>query len=555
MHPDHVGPYRIERKIGAGGMGNVYLGVHKVTGKTAAVKVLPASMAREEGFVQRFRREIESLRKLSNRHIVELYEDGETEDATFYYSMEYVSGSTLTAEITDRKRLPWKEVIEFSLQIASALKAAHDAGIVHRDLKPSNLLLTEDRMIKLTDFGVASLFATSRLTRTGGIVGTAEYMSPEQARGQRAARRSDLYSLGVVMYAMLTGRPPFTGPTANDILQKQQFAQFDKPTRYAPEIPRMLEDLVCQLLEKDPSKRPNDALVLMKRLEQIRSRLQYQEDHSESPTIARPAAVSTDSEEFHEASTPSGHPGPATMVRNVMRDEAKAAREKSAVGKFFDNIFVLLTLFTLIIAIGFWMSRRPRVDPLQNLNSARSILSQPAGPAWIRARDEYLQSLLDNKLLPDDEPEIRSMIDKADQYEFTHTLRADKDSSATAETEINRVIRKTFDQYNDGDAAIAREQLRLILNVVEADPRNTYLTEFLTKTLEQWDGKPLSNGRDELFARVLAQANAAGNDPAKTKASRSALQALIELYKNDETVREQVVLAKSLLESFPEMPD
>jgi len=555
MHPDHVGPYRIERKIGAGGMGNVYLGVHNVTGKTAAVKVLPASMAREEGFVQRFRREIESLRKLSNRHIVELYEDGETEDATFYYSMEYVSGSTLTAEITDRKRLPWKEVIEFSLQIASALKSAHDAGIVHRDLKPSNLLLTEDRMIKLTDFGVASLFATSRLTRTGGIVGTAEYMSPEQARGQRAARRSDLYSLGVVMYAMLTGRPPFTGPTANDILQKQQFAQFDKPTRYAPEIPRLLEDLVCQLLEKDPSKRPNDALVLMKRLEQIRSRLQYQEEHSESPTIARPATVPTDSEEFHEAPTPFGHPGPATMVRNMMRDEAKAAREKSPVGKFFDNIFVLLTLFTLIIAIGIWLSRRPRVDPLQNLNSARNILSQPAGPAWIRARDEYLQPLLDKKLLPNDEPEIQSMIDKADQYEFSRSLRADKNSSATAETEIHRIIRKTFDQYNDGDAAIAREQLRLILEVVEADPRNNYLTEFLNKTLEQWDGEPLSNGRDELFAQVLAQANAVSNDPAKTEASRTALQALVELYKNDETVRNQVDQAKALLESFPEMPD
>jgi serine/threonine protein kinase len=180
MHPDQVGPYRIERKIGAGGMGNVYLGIHKVSGKTAAVKVLPPSMAREDGFVQRFHREIESLRKLSNKHIVELYEDGTTDDATFYYSMEYVDGSTLTTEITDRKRIPWKEVIEMSLQIASALKAAHDAGIVHRDLKPSNLLLTKDRMIKLTDFGVASLFATSRLTRTVVLLGQPNICRPNR---------------------------------------------------------------------------------------------------------------------------------------------------------------------------------------------------------------------------------------------------------------------------------------------------------------------------------------------------------------------------------------
>ena len=241
MHPDKVGPYLIDRKIGAGGMGNVYHGVHELTKQEAAIKVLPVAMAREDGFVQRFSREIDALRQLSNRHIVQLFQDGETTDGTFYYAMEFVDGHTLTAEITNRKKLPWKDVIEYSMQIAAALKAAHDAGIVHRDLKPSNLMLTNDRVIKLTDFGVASLFASARLTRTGGVVGTAEYMSPEQARGQKASRRSDLYSLGAVMYVMLTGRPPFTGASANDILQKHQFGQFDKPSRYVADLPRLVE--------------------------------------------------------------------------------------------------------------------------------------------------------------------------------------------------------------------------------------------------------------------------------------------------------------------------
>ena len=172
MHPDKVGPYLIDRKIGAGGMGNVYHGVHELTQQEAAIKVLPVAMAREDGFVQRFSREIDALRQLSNRHIVQLFQDGETTDGTFYYAMEFVDGHTLTAEITNRKKLPWKDVIEYSMQIAAALKAAHDAGIVHRDLKPSNLMLTNDRVIKLTDFGVASLFASARLTRTGGVVGT-----------------------------------------------------------------------------------------------------------------------------------------------------------------------------------------------------------------------------------------------------------------------------------------------------------------------------------------------------------------------------------------------
>lgn len=555
MHPDQVGPYRIERKIGTGGMGNVYLGVHNVTGKTAAIKVLPPSMAREEGFVQRFHREIESLRKLSNRHIVELYEDGTTDDSTFYYSMEYVDGSTLTTEITDRKRLPWKDVIEITLQIASALKAAHDAGIVHRDLKPSNLLLTKEGVVKLSDFGVASLFATSRLTRTGGIVGTAEYMSPEQARGQRASKRSDLYSLGAVMYAMLTGRPPFTGPTANDILQKHQFAHFDKPSRYVPEIPRLLEDVVCQLMEKDSAKRPHDALVLMKRLEQIRVRLQYQEDNSESPTIDRPAPGETLPSDFNEAPTPTGQPGSATMVRNVMRADATASLVKSPVARFFDNIFVLITLFAFIVVAGVWLSRRPKIDPEQNLNSARAILKQPASPAWVRARDEYLQPLLDNKLLPDAESEIQSLVDQANQYEFSRSLRADKDSSATADSEIQRLIRKTFDLYNEGEAASAREHLNLIHDVVKSDPRNEYLAEFLATTLQQWDGKPLANGRDELLESVVGRFKSAADNPEKLSAARAALKAAVLLYENDAAVQKQVEEARQLLKSLPKEPE
>ena len=275
MHPDRIGSYRINRKIGSGGMGNVYLGVHEDTGEEAAIKVLPASMAQEDGFVIRFSREIDALKALSSPYIVKLFHNGTSDDGSYYYSMEFVDGETLTAMISRRKKIPWQEVIDVSLQIARALKAAHNAGIIHRDLKPSNLMLANDGTIKLTDFGVAHIFATTRLTRTGGVVGTAEYMSPEQARGQRATKHSDLYSLGAVMYAMLTGRPPFTGKMANDILHKHQFAQFDKPSHYVPDIPRLLEEFVCKLLEKKPGDRFPDGLVAIKQLENIRARIEF----------------------------------------------------------------------------------------------------------------------------------------------------------------------------------------------------------------------------------------------------------------------------------------
>ncbi|MBC7816729.1 MAG: serine/threonine protein kinase [Planctomycetaceae bacterium] len=275
MDITQVAHWEIERKLGAGGMGTVYLGKHRETGQLAAIKVLPASLAREEGFVERFKREIASMEKLKSPHIVEFYESGNEGD-TYYYSMEYVDGETLTARLKRDKRIPWPEVIDLCLQICRALKAAHNSGIIHRDLKPSNLMIASDGTVKLADFGVAQVFASQKLTITGGIVGTAEYMSPEQAKGQRATKKSDLYSLGAVMYVMLTGRPPFSGKSSLDVIHKHQFGVFDRPGLIATDMPRQLEEIVCKLLEKDPDKRFPDSYVLSLRLAEIQKRFAWQ---------------------------------------------------------------------------------------------------------------------------------------------------------------------------------------------------------------------------------------------------------------------------------------
>lgn len=302
MDLKQVGPWKIGEKLGAGGMGTVYLGTHVETGKQAAVKVLPASLAREDGFVERFKREIVSMQQLKSPHIVEFYESGNEGD-TYYYAMEYVEGETLTARLKRDKRLPWPEVIDLSLQICRALKAAHNSGIIHRDLKPSNLMISRDGTVKLTDFGVAQVFASQKLTVTGGIVGTAEYMSPEQAKGQRATKKSDLYSLGAVMYVMLTGRPPFSGKTSLDVIHKHQFAQFDRPALIATDMPRQLDDIVCKLLEKDPDQRYPDAYVLSLRLAEVQKRYAWhaaQKDGS-SNNLGPAKGTSSDLSEATEA--------------------------------------------------------------------------------------------------------------------------------------------------------------------------------------------------------------------------------------------------------------
>lgn len=546
MHPERVGPYLIDRKIGAGGMGNVYHGTHESTQQEAAIKVLPAAMAREEGFVQRFSREIDALRQLSNKHIVQLFQDGMTSDGTPYYAMEFVDGITLTTAITDRRRLPWKDVIELALQIAAALKAAHDAGIIHRDLKPSNLMLTKDGLIKLTDFGVASLFASSRLTRAGGVVGTAEYMSPEQARGQRASRRSDLYSLGAVMYAMLTGRPPFTGPTANDILQKHQFSQFDRPSRFAADIPRLLEELVCQLLEKDPAKRLPDALVVMKRLEQIRTRLEYVEQNLESETIERPGPGTT--LQFESDDSPIDQsPGPATMVRNMIREEATASLQKTPIARFFDNVFVLLTLLALIIVFGIWMTQRNAVVPAEQLAEARAVLEKKASPAWIRVRDDLLQPLLDQNQLPESQGEIQDLIQRVNEYDFCRSLRADPVRKGDSTDEVERLMKRAFAKYTEGDVASAREQLESVRELLKLSRPQSYFVQHIDETLDRWAVPESELSRTQLLNATIAKVTERRKEGASSDELQQILQSAEQLYGDDRTVAKELAQLRSLV--------
>ena len=372
--PESIGPYKIKRCIGAGGMGTVYLGKHSESDDLAAVKVLPSSLAREAGFVERFTREIESLRKLKNPHVVELYEDGVSNE-TYYYSMEYVEGETVTDRIRREKRLPWEDVIHYAIQICSALKAAHNAGIIHRDLKPSNLLIEADGKLKLTDFGVAQLFAANKLTATGGIIGTAEYMSPEQAQGKRTSKHSDLYSLGAVMYTMICGRPPFVGKTILDLVQKHRYGQFDKPSRYVLDIPQWLEDIVCKLLSKKPEDRFPDAYVLSLRLQEVLNRIEIaaseetaaglepesEADHSvlqEDSDVSLMRTTATASR--RQVTEGDVGPGEGTLMRDLMRMEIERDNQQSAVSSLFDNTWVLVGCLALLIIGGvIWFQSRP----------------------------------------------------------------------------------------------------------------------------------------------------------------------------------------------------
>ena len=205
MQLTQLGPYSIDRPIGKGGMGSVYQATDTQTGQQVAIKALSPHLALAEGFRERFEAEIESLKTLRHEGIVRLYGYGE-QDGVLFYSMELVDGTSLEDELKAGRRFDWREVTDIAIQLSLALKHAHDHGIIHRDIKPANILLRRRRHVKLADFGIARLFGTtSSLTTAGGVLGTADYMSPEQADGRPVTARCDQYSLGGVMYALLGG--------------------------------------------------------------------------------------------------------------------------------------------------------------------------------------------------------------------------------------------------------------------------------------------------------------------------------------------------------------
>src|ERR687896_2278138 len=212
------GRYRVMRKLGAGGMADVYLAEDEELGRRVAIKILNDRHANDEQFIERFRREAKNAAGLSHPNIVSIYDRGEAE-GTYYIAMEFLDGRSLKELIVSRGPAPVNVAIEYARQILDALRFAHRNGIVHRDIKPHNVIVDAEGRVKVTDFGIARA-GTTQMTEVGSIIGTAQYLSPEQAKGAPVDQTSDLYSVGIVLYELLTGKVPFTGDTPVEIAMK-----------------------------------------------------------------------------------------------------------------------------------------------------------------------------------------------------------------------------------------------------------------------------------------------------------------------------------------------
>jgi eukaryotic-like serine/threonine-protein kinase len=251
------GRYRIVRKLGAGGMADVYLAEDQELGRRVAIKILNDRHAADDSFIERFRREAKNAAGLSHPNIVSIYDRGEAE-GTYYIAMEFLDGRSLKELIVGRGPAPVKIAIDYARQILAAVGFAHRHGIVHRDIKPHNVLVGGEGRLKVTDFGIARSGA-SQMTEVGSIIGTAQYLSPEQARGARVDQTSDLYSVGVVLFEMLTGQVPFTGDTPLEIAMKHLSEVPKPPSELRPEVPHDLDSVVLRALAKDPAERYQSA--------------------------------------------------------------------------------------------------------------------------------------------------------------------------------------------------------------------------------------------------------------------------------------------------------
>ena len=583
--PAHIGKYEVVGHLGAGGMGQVYLARDPQTGQQAAVKVLSTGLARESGFVERFQREVEAMAKFSHPGIVRLIDSGFDEERP-WFAMEYIEGETLLTLLRRERRLDWRRAVEFISQVCRALKAAHDHGVIHRDLKPSNLLVDRDGKLHLTDFGVAQLFDAERLTITGGVIGTAEYMSPEQAEGKRATKQSDLYSVGILLYVMITGRPPFQGKSTVDVLQKQRYGLYDKARAIVPELPIRVDDTINRLLEKDPQKRFPDAFVLLRHLEQLLQREQRAEPgvtiaggDSEISSTAMTAIAAVGSSdptnvthrtdvtnaadddsvteaESGETSRGPHPPGSATLMKGLMRAEIERLNRQSPIMEFLTS-GPMLAIMLAGLVWGMWQMwpRKPSEEEL--FARGQQLLQQGEGLNYLQARRECFEPLL-KRNAERWTPTVEPLLAEIELYEISRkSQRRNRNGSREAprpptyDSEPSRLIHWATALRKEGNLARSRQILTSLRDVLSSDPERPELlalTERLLKELEA----DLGESARQFVREALERARSLQSE-GKDAQAWQVLRSLFNLYQQDEACR--ILITGCRRDLWPNLPE
>lgn len=332
--------YEIIKTIGEGGMANVYLGYDEILDRNVAIKVLRGDLSNDEKFVRRFQREALSASSLSHPNIVEIYDVGE-DDGDYYIVMEYVPGKNLKQLLKKRGKLTTPEVVDIMLQITSAMSAAHDSLIIHRDLKPQNILIMDDGGIKITDFGIAMALNATQLTQTNSAMGSVHYFPPEQANGKGATLKSDVYSLGIMMYELLTGRLPFNGDNAVEIALKHLKEPIPSIKTELPELPQSIENIITIATAKNPKNRYANAREMH---EDLKTCLNRERQTEEKVKLKYPEGILEDQE-----IVTTDKDIDTSLVSQIKDPEEKKSNKKIIVLASIFSILVFSLIFVFLI--------------------------------------------------------------------------------------------------------------------------------------------------------------------------------------------------------------
>ena len=405
------GPFLIEKELGSGAMGAVYLARYIKNNHRVAIKIMSSAINSNasSSLVARFEREAEILKHLNNPNIVRLFGIGKFKGMR-YYAMEVIDGETLEAILLRKGAFSWDETIELGKQICNALQHAHDNGVVHRDIKLSNLMVTKQGVLKLTDFGIAKDLDGTLLTGANCAIGTAAYMSPEQCRGEsKITGKSDLYSLGVVLFELLTGKRPFRGNNAVELFLHHVQTKPERPSRINFEIPKFLDTLILHLLEKDPEDRPPSASVVAKILEEIRVKILAQTSVGED--LAKSYADGTGLTKTSERK----------KARKLL---ARIGKKEEGTPWFKSCLFVSIMMLAVMFAFSWTM-----YEIFIRTPSAKSLIASTEKLIKTNSRDEAREGPIADylKYYPDLNDEgakkIKSLADEIDVEQCEALLR------------------------------------------------------------------------------------------------------------------------------------
>jgi len=355
--------YEIIRSIGEGGMANVYLAHDTILDRRVAVKILRGDLASDEKFVRRFQREAISASSLSHPNIVEMYDVGE-DDGNYFIVMEYVEGKSLKSLIKKRSGLTLVEVIDIMLQLTDGIACAHNSYIIHRDIKPQNIIVLDDGRVKITDFGIAQALNRHELTETNSVMGSVHYLPPEQANGTGTTIKSDIYSLGIVMFELLTGKVPFKGENAVEIAIKQMKDPIPSVRDYKEEIPQSIENIILKATAKNPKNRYDSVLEMQ---EDIKNALKEEKRDEKRLEFLYPEF------EKEETELPSRAKKNAQKEEDFLEEEKnKKSNKRLWIVGIVIAIVALITLFVIFILPSF--KKVPDVTIPDVSNSSTSMI-------------------------------------------------------------------------------------------------------------------------------------------------------------------------------------